>query len=74
MLCVTVAPRYSVRATAAGTPAAHHRLCGFRRIGHSKKEGLCEQAPNAFLFTMACPDSMLEHVFNQYPIPPGTIL
>lgn len=53
---------------------AHHRLRGFRRIGHSEKEGLCEQAPNAFLFTMPCPDSMLQHIFNKYPIPSGTVL
>ena len=55
MLCVTVAPHYSVRATAAGTPAAHHRLCGFRRIGHSEKEGFCERAHNAFRSHPATP-------------------
>ena len=30
---------------------AHHRLRGFRRIGHSEKEGLCEQAPNGYMPT-----------------------
>ena len=35
---------------------------------------LHEQAPKAFLFTISCPDSMLQHIFNKYPIPPRRVL
>ena len=43
--------------------------CLSRRIIHSKKEDICEYAPNAFLFTISCSLSMLQHIFNKYPIP-----
>ena len=35
---------------------------------------LHEQAPKAFLFTISCPDSMLQHILNKDPIPSRTIL
>lgn len=53
---------------------AHQRLCGFRRIGHSQKRCSYKQACIASFFLLSCPDSMLEHVFNKYPIPPRRVL
>ena len=35
---------------------------------------LHEQAPKAFLFTISCPDSMLEHVFDKYPVSFGGVV
>ncbi len=45
-----------------------------RRIGHSQKRCSYKQACIASFFLLSCPDSMLEHVFNKYPIPPRRVL
>jgi hypothetical protein len=41
---------------------------GFRQIGHSQERGTYKQACSASLLLLSSLDSMLQHVFNKYPV------
>ena len=44
------------------------------RIVHSQKECVCKLACYAFSLLLSCPDLMLKHIFDKYPVSSGGVL